>query len=59
MPRPPGIDEAVERVIDRMIQRLQVTREDIAAFLHFGEPVVLGLPELLPPSDPDDAEPAP
>ena len=59
MPRPPETNEAVERVIDRMIQRLQVTREDIVAFLHFGEPVVLGLPELPPPPEPGDAEPAP
>ena len=59
MPRPPGTDAAVELVVDRMIQRLQVTREDIVAFLHFGEPVLLALPEISPPPDPDDAEPTP
>lgn len=52
MPTPPSKRTGAEKVIAAMIQRLQVSREDIMAFLDYGRG--LDLPEPPPPPKPID-----
>lgn len=52
MPIPPPKLEGAERVMAAMIQRLQVTREDIVAFLEVGKDLDLQEPPPPPPPPP-------